>query len=193
MGFLRKFKINRLKKKLQKLYTERVEHGKGHLKEEIAAYFQLAQIYRKNKLYDPSGVYAMECYRAAAHLDDAQAQYLCAKWLMDKGRFWDKWAQGMFGSKIHHKYASDFFAEAIRYLIESEEQGHPIAKRLHGLAYIRGWGLPQNDEEGFKLIIASIDQENAWDRATKIFEELGLNTPEFFSKLVSHRTHQMNH
>lgn len=190
MGFFRKFKINRLKKKLQKLQADRIEQGKSHLKEEINTYIELAKLYKKNKPGEFTEIYVMECYRAAAHLGDANGQYFCAKWLMDRARFWENWEKGLFGSKIHQKYADALFKESIQYLIEAEEQGHPLAKRLHGLAYIRGWGLLENGDEGFKLIIASIEQENSWDRATKIFEDLGLNTPEFFSKLVSHRPPQ---
>ena len=186
MAFFKKLKINRLKKKLKKLQAAR-ENGKGNLKEEIATYFALARVYEKSKKYDPADIYALECYRAAASLGDAVAQYRCAKRLIDKGRFWSEWAHGMFGSKIHQKYAEDFFAEAQTYLIESENQGHALAKRLHGLAYIHGWGLQQNKDEGFRLVLASIEEEGAWDRATKIFEEMGLDTPEFFSKLMSHR------
>jgi TPR repeat protein len=189
MALLTRFKIKRLKKKLERLYAARVETGKGQLDEEIATYFTLANVYKKKKRLDPEKIYQLECYRAAAHLGDANAQYLCAKALLEKARFWDGWTKTIFGQKIHQKYADNLFSEALSYLIESEEQGHPLAKRLHGLSYIRGWGVEKNDDQGFKLIIASIEQEGAWDRATKIFEDLGLNTPEFFSKLVSHQTH----
>ncbi len=190
MAFFEKLKIKQLQKKLKKLYAARIEDGKANLKEEISAYFELAKLYEKSKKCDPSGIYALECYRAAANLGNATAQYICAKRLIDKGCFWREWALGMFGNKVHQKYADDLFTEAQTYLTESETQGHPLAKRLHGLAYIRGWGLQQNSDEGFRLVIASIEQEGAWERATKIFEELGLNTPEFFSKLISHRPNQ---
>src|ERR1700722_19176028 len=146
MRFFQKFKINRLQKKIKKLQFARTEEGKGDKKEEIATYFQLAKLY-KSKKYDPHGIYELECYRAAAHLDDPNAQYLCGKRLMDKGRFWHDWTQGIFGSKIHRKYATDFFDEGLRYINEAEMHGHPLAKRLHGLAYIRGWGIQQNNDE----------------------------------------------
>jgi TPR repeat protein len=188
MGFMQNIKKKRLKKKLEKLYAARVEQGKGNSKEEIAAYFALADIYKKNKPQDPKGIYQLECYRAAAHLGDANAQYICAKSLLEQGRFWEDWTKTLFGQKVHRTYADNLFAEALSYLLESEQQGHPLAKRLHGLSYIRGWGLHKNPDEGFRLVVESIEEEGAWDRATKIFEELGLNTPEFFSKLRSHQT-----
>lgn len=186
--FFKKGKMERLKKKLQKLYAARIEGRKELSSEEIIAYFKLAEFYKKNKKYDPEGIYQLECYRAAARLGDANAQYFCGKAFLEKAHFWEKWSQSMFGAEIHRKYTADYFAEALGYLAESEEQGHPLAKRLHGLSYIRGWGVPKDVDKGFELIIASIEQEGAWNRVTKIFEQLGLNTPEFFSRL--HGLHQ---
>lgn len=187
MRFTQNLKIKRLKKKLEKYYTARVEEGKGNIKDEIAHYFTLAELYKENKQQDPKGIFQLECYRAAAHLGDANAQYLCAKSLLEQGRFWDDWKKTLFGQKIHQTYADNLFAEGISYLLESEQQGHPLSKRLHGVCCIRGWGVHKNTDEGFRLVVESIEQEGAWDRATKIFEELGLNTPEFFSKLGSHQ------
>lgn len=187
MEFLQKIKLKKLLKKLTKLHNSRIENGKGSITDEITAYFNLAAWYNRHKKQDPCGIFALECYRAAANLGNASAQYLCGKELMDKGCFWDKWSTGLFGNKIHQKYAADYFAEGLSYLIEAEQQEHPLAKRLHGIAYIRGWGLQPNSDEGFQLIIASLEQEKAWDRATQIFEELGLNTPEFFAKLIAKR------
>ena len=50
---------------------------------------------------------------------------------------------------------------------------------------INGWGLDKNENEGFQLVVNSIDQEKSWDNATKILEEAGLNKPEFFNSIMS--------
>ena len=80
------------------------------------------------------------------------------------------------------------YADAHAYLSSSEKLGHIQAKRLHGLAYINGWGVPADKNRGFELIVESIDQENSWDKVPQIFKEIGLNKPEFFSALAQRRS-----
>ncbi len=56
------------------------------------------------------------------------------------------------------------------------------------MTYIHGWGVIKNMNTGSQLVLDSIEQEKAWDRATKIFDELKLNSPEFFAALRSYQT-----
>ena len=41
--------------------------------------------------------------------------------------------------------------------------------------------------QGFNLVIESIEQEKSWDRIQKVFASIGMNKPEFFSELFNHR------
>lgn len=190
MNFLQKQKLNSLRTKIQKLHDLREQGSNLDVAVEIAAYFELAKFY-ENHQFDKdvprAEIYVFESYRAAAALGSAQAQYICGQRLFEKAQFWESLSQTNFGQSIHKKYAEDTYAEAFTYLIEAENQGHAIAKRLHGLAYVKGLGLPKDMDKGFLLIVESIDQEKAWDKVTKIFVDLGLNSPEFFSMLVTHR------
>lgn len=185
-----KMKLNSLQKKAKKLHDIRESGANVDVKNEIAVQNELGKFYDAHpydKNYPDAELYALECYRLAANLGDTQAQYICGQRLFDKARFWENWSLGMYGAAIHKTYAARYYEEAFTYLQEAENGGHALAKRLRGLAYINGWGLEKNVDTGFKLIVASIEQEGAWDRATKIFEELGLNKPEFFSMLLTHR------
>jgi hypothetical protein len=88
---------------------------------------------------------------------------------------------------VQFDYAGGSFREALGFVIAAQNHGHILAKRLHGLAYINGWGLEVDRDKGFQFVVDSIEDENAWDRATKIFEEIGLNRPEFFSTMMQMR------
>lgn len=192
MNFLQKMKLSKLRKKVQKIHEQVSQAGsKVNPQAEVMAQYELAEFYKKHR-FDSSlphaEIYMLECYRAAASLGDPKAHYLCGRHLLDQAKFWDAWSRGpLYGAEIHKKYAKNFYEEAFTYLHKAEEQSYPLAKRLLGLATIHGWGVAKNVDEGSKLILESIDQENAWDRATKIFEELKLNSPEFFAALRSYR------
>lgn len=190
MNFLQKRKLNSLKAKVQKLHEQREQGISVDVSQEIDACTQLAKFYEKHyfdKGLPHAEIYAFECYRAAAVLGSAQAQYVCGQRLFEKAQFWEQWSNSIFGQTIHRKYAQEYYDEAFTYLQEAENSGHALAKRLRGLAFVKGFGVPKDVDKGFILIVESIDQENAWDRVTKIFVDLGLNSPEFFSMLVTHR------
>jgi TPR repeat protein len=131
--------------------------------------------------------YANECYRAAALAGSVNAQYIFGKRRFDEGKFWQQWRQGIYGLPVHETYAKQMYEEGFIFLKKAIENGSFLAKRLYGLAYIHGLGVAKDQDQGFKLIIQSVDDEKAWDKATKIFEELGLNTPEFFSSIMALR------
>jgi TPR repeat protein len=190
MNIFAKMKFKRLTKKLAKLREMREKDANVDLKNEMATQVELAKFYDTHlyvKKLPQAELYAMECYRQAAALGDVSAQYICGMRLFTKARFWDEWSKGIYGMPIHEQYAQNYYDEALTYLKEAEANGHPLAKRHHGLALVRGWGVEKNLEGGFKLIVESIEQQGAWNRVTKVFEELGLNSPEFFNMLVYYR------
>lgn len=195
MNFLQKMKLNSLTKRVKALYTKRERGGNVDAKHEIDAQLELARFYdqhRFDKKLPKAEIYAAECYRAAAILGSPQAQYIFGQRRLEEGKFWDHWSKGMYGRDIHKTYANAAYEEALNYLIKAETNGHAHAKRLHGLAYIQGWGLPKDQDKGAKLVVDSIDDEKAWDRAPEIFQKLGLNNPEFYSSIMSARSAKAN-
>ncbi len=192
MNFLQKFKMNSLRKKVQRVHELREQRNKNEdVQNEIKAQTELAVFYDKHT-YDRqlphAEMYALECYRQNAALGDAKSQYICGQRLLEQGKFWDSWAHSpLYGAAIHKRYAALYFEEAFAYLRAAEEQEYALAKRLLGLTYIHGWGVTPDTDQGFKLVLDSIEIEKAWDRVTKILEEVKLNSPEFFTALRSYQ------
>ncbi len=190
MNVLQKMKLGSLQKKLQKFFELRQQEkaSQSDIKKEIELHYELANFYKEH-LYDSdvphAKEYMLESYRTAAILGDLNALYELGKQLLDEAKFWEAMSTSAYGCKVHQKYKSDFYEEALTYLKSAEEQGHALAKRLYGMVLIQGWGTKEDKEKGFQLIVDSIEIEKAWDRATKIFEDLGLNKPEFFSAIMS--------
>jgi hypothetical protein len=192
MNFFQKIKLNRLQKKVQKTHDLRERQGgKADAQNEIKAQYELAQFYDKHffdKKLPHAEVYALDCYRAAASLGDAKAEYICGQRLLEQAKFWDARSRSpIYGNTIHKRYATGFYEEAFAYLRSAEAHGYALAKRLLGMIYINAWGVAKHMDEGYKLILDSIEMEKAWARANKIFEELKLNSPEFFAALQSHK------
>ncbi len=193
MCFLRRFKINRLTKKLKSMQQSRIHSQPTEevLKKEIAGYHKLAEIYKSlqgKKKFPFAHEMVLECYRAGAAIDDEVGQYILGKSLLDEAKFRaELQANGLFASPSNERQVNQYFEEALAYLSAAEKLNHVEAKRLHGLCYINGWGLQVDKKKGFELIIASIEQENSWDRVPQIFAAMGLNKPEFFSELTQHR------
>ena len=158
------------------------------LKKEKAAYFQLAKIYQSvigNKKFPLAREMLLECYRAAAGIEDATAQYLLGKYLLEEARFReDLQANGLFASPSNDRQSKMLYEEAHAYLIAAQTLRHIEAKRLYGLCYINGWGVEADKKKGFDLVVESIEQENSWDKVPQIFAAMGLNKPEFFSALT---------
>lgn len=160
------------------------------MKKEIELLYAIAKLYDKYRFHKkfPFGAQsAIEAYRVAASLNDPNAQYIVGQRLLEQGKYWDSFKGTPFESAVHQRYASDVYREAFAYLDSAEATGHALAKRLKGLAFINAWGVEKNSDKGFALVVDSIDLEKSWDRATKIFEEIGLNKPEFFSSIMSIR------
>ena len=193
MWLLTRFKINRLVKKLKSMQQNRVHNQPSEdvLKKEIAGYHKLAEIYKSlngKKKYPFAHEMLLECYRAASTIDDAAAQYELGKNLLDEAKFReDLQLKGIFASPSNERQMNQLYEEAHAYLLAAETLNHVEAKRLHGLCYINGWGVTADKKRGFELIVASIEQENSWDKVPQIFAALGLKKTEFFSALTQYR------
>jgi|GEM_PF-820234 len=191
-AWLTRRKLKSLAKKITQMERNRQNNPVSDIlnKKEILMLYEMAKLYDKyqfHKKFPHAKEYALGCYKVAAALNDREAQYIAGERLMEEGKFWDNLKNTFYASKTHARYAEETYKEAFVYLDAAETAGHPLAKRLKGLAYINGWGVEKNNDHGFSLVVESIDQENAWDRATKIFEAIGLNRPEFFSSIMSIR------
>jgi TPR repeat protein len=191
-GWFARLKLKSLLKRATAMHNYRQNNAVSDTvtKKELALLDEIAKLYEKyqfHKKFPHAREYALEANRAAASLNDIFGQYTVGKKLLEEGKFWDSLQTTMFACNAHKKYATAAYEEAFVYLNAAETAGHPLAKRLKGLAYVNGWGVEKDNDKGFSLVVDSIDQENAWDRATKIFEETGLNKPEFFSSIMSIR------
>jgi len=193
MHVLKRFKINRLIKKIKSLQQSRIHNPASDeaTKKEIALYHTLAVIYQSlhgSKKVPFAHDLARESYRAASTLDDSEAQYILGKDLVDEAKLRaDLQEKGTFASPSNEKQMNQLYEEAMAYLVAAEQLNHIKAKRLHGLCYINGWGVVSDKKKGFDLIVESIDEENSWDKVPQIFAALGLNKPEFYSALTQHR------
>ena len=194
MFSMKRFKINRLTKKLVVMQRSRVHNPPTDdmLKKEREGYHLLASMYAPlegKKKFPFARELRLACYRASAMLDDATAQYIVGKSLLDEAKARESWeVLGLFASQSNLRMMTQLYEEALAYLEAAETLLHIEAKRLHGLCYINGWGLPEDKKKGFELIVASIQQENSWDRVPQIFASMGLNKPEFFSALTQMRS-----
>lgn len=193
MCWLKKFKINRLIKKLRNMQLSRLQNQSNPemLRKELHSYSKLAKIYEKligNKNFPFAREQALSCYRAAAVLDDKSSQFILGKKLLEEAKLRDLLQQSeLFTSESNAIFMQELYKEAHAFLLEAEKKQHINAKRIRGLCYINGWGVPVNKDLGFDLVVASIEQENSWDRVQKIFKELGINQSSFFSELFQHR------
>lgn len=194
MTFIKRFKIKRLIKKLSSMQRNRVHNQASEelLKKEIEGYHVLAGIYQKlegHKKFPFARECKMACWRAAAMLDDVKSQFMLGKTLLDEAKLRHQWEEegGIFASQSNARTLAQLFEEAHAYFSAAEAQSHIEAKRLRGLCYINGWGVPADKKTGFELIVASIQQENSWDRVPQIFASMGLNKPEFFAELTQMR------
>jgi len=193
MFTLAHFNIRRLIKKIEGLQKARVlnQPSEDALNVEIQCYLKLAALYGSlvgKKKYPYAREMSLECYATAASLDDATAQYILGKALLEEAQFReDLQTKGLFASNNNERRMQHLYEEAHVYLIAAQKLNHIEAKRLLGLAYINGWGVAADRDKGFALIVESINQESSWDRVPQIFAAIGLNKPEFFSALMQHR------
>ncbi len=190
MNMLQRMKLNSLKKKIEKFIHLRDEGDNRASQKEIAAQKELGVLYQKlafDRNVPNAKWLAQECFRAAAILGDNDACYDFGNAKLGEGIFWHDLSNSIFHAQIHKEYAKQAFEEAHSYLKQAVNLGHILAKRRLGLANIRGWGVAKNSELGTQMIIESIKEEGSWNRATQIFEELGLHSPEIFTELMKHK------
>ncbi|MFY7697536.1 MAG: hypothetical protein ACOVQX_01755 [Legionella sp.] len=193
MLFFKDYKIKCLIKKIKAFQQARQLNlvNDDAIKKEIAAYYTLADIYislQGRKKYPFAHEMSLECYRAAAILDDANAHFLLGNSLLEKAKFRDDLQnKSIFASHSNAKQVKQLYEEALAYLQGGEQLKHIQAKRMLGLCYINGWGLASDKKRGFDLIVASIDDENSWEQVPQIFASLGLNKPEFYNALTQHK------
>lgn len=193
MCWFKRFKINKLIKnaKIMQQYRQLNQPTDALIAKEIAIYFQLASLYealKKHKKFPFAHEQMLACYRAAASMNDKNAQYLLGKNLLEEAKFREE-AQNsvIFAHESNAKRMRELYNESHAYLSSASIMNHIQAKRLLGLCYINGWGVPEDKNKGFDLVIVSIEQENSWDRVQKVFAEIGINNSTFFSELFQYR------
>lgn len=190
---LTKWKINRIVKKIKSMQFNRINNQPVDelIKREILYYFELATLYKKlknNKKYPYAEVMIIECYRAAASLDDSSAHYQLGQVFLEEAKYRQNLQnEGVFSSDANLKRTQQLFEEALVHLLAAEKLGHIAAKRLRGLCFINGWGVVEDKNAGFELVVASIEQEGSWDKIPQIFAAIGLNKPEFFAAIMQRR------
>lgn len=193
MLFFKRFKMNRLIKKLKWLSQHRSlnQPTPEQLKNEIDYYRKLAQIHLAligHKKYPFARQMVQACYRAAAALEDVEAQFLVGKGLLEEARFLEDLDKSkVFATPVNARNMKQLYEEAHAYLQTAAKLNHIQAKRLLGLCYINGWGVSVDKKAGFSMVVESIDQEKSWDKIPQIFASIGLNKPEFFSALADFR------
>jgi hypothetical protein len=196
MCFFVRYKIKRLNKKINSLYQARIHNQPSEeaRKKEINYYHTLAKIYYSlegKKKYPFARTLMLTCYQASSQLDDVDASYIVGKNLLDEGKFRLEIQQNnALANLSNERQMNEVFKEAHAYLLAAEKLDSPKAKRLRGLAYINGWGVESDKKLGFDLIMASIDDENSWEKVPQIFAALGLNKPEFYAALAQHKKGQ---
>lgn len=186
----RKYRVRRLTKKIIQLQQNRQSHQvkDAMIAKEIKYYHKLSKLYTKlhgNKHFPFALEMSRECLRIAAQLEDMNAQYLLGLRYIEEG----KWREHLehekhFASQANQNLMEMAYKQGLAYLSAAEKNGHALAKRLRGLCYIYGWGVPQDKETGFSMVIESIASENSWDKAPQILASIGLNKPEFYEALV---------
>lgn len=175
------------------MQSQRVNNQPGDelIKREILYYFELASLYKKtgkNKNNPYPEILVIECYRAAANLDDSTANYQLGQMFLEEAKYRQHLNnEGLLSSEANVKRMQHLFEEALAHLTAAELLGHIEAKRLKGLCYINGWELVEDKNTGFELVVASIEQEGSWDRIPQIFAAIGLNKPEFFAAIMQRR------
>ncbi|CAN5398385.1 hypothetical protein BH10PSE19_BH10PSE19_18060 [soil metagenome] len=187
MNPFNKLRLKALEKKAHALFLKREQSANINVKPEVKVLLALAKLYDKHrfKKSTPNAEsIALEYYRAAALLGDTEAQYQFAQRYIEKAKFWDLLAKGVYGLPIHTEYAKSLYEEAFTYLKRAEAEGYPLAIRLQGLTYVNGWGREPDKEQGYRLIANSIKEEGAWDKAHKIVAALGLDSKEFFASIM---------
>ncbi|NKB47695.1 MAG: hypothetical protein GKR77_07910 [Legionellales bacterium] len=184
----RRWRLKSLNKKVESLLRQRQNNpvSDADIAKEIQLHMAIGHIYDQHR-FDKKIPYAerlaLESYRAAAALENPQAQYIVGERLMEFGKFWDRMQTSLYGCQAHKKYAEQAYQEAFVYLEACDKQQYPKAKRLQGLAWINGWGVEKDFDKGVAWVVDSIEMEGKWDQLTDILTKIELNTPDFFASI----------
>ena len=187
------YRVKRLTKKLQPLQQHRLNHQVTDeaIKKEVSIYIALMHLYKSldgHKRFPYAIEMSRECLRMAAQLNDAQAMYLLGLYFLNEAKWREQLEnEKLFSSKENQRLMKDYYEQAHIYLEAAAKQEHILGKRIHGLCFIFGWGVPQDKDKGFTMVVESIAKENSWQKAPQIFASLGLNKPEFFEAFVKHQ------
>src|SRR5689334_10904645 len=95
MCFFKKVKLKGLLKKAKKLHDLRDSGGKSNIQQEATALMDIARFYDKNRCdehFPHAKELALEYYRAAAILENSEAQYICSQRFLERGKFWEAFA-----------------------------------------------------------------------------------------------------
>lgn len=188
--WFKRWRLNGKLKQLKKFQYLREQGDKNAQAQEIKMLCDIAEFFSRqayNCYFPQAKLQKFEYYRAAAGLQNAKAQYLCALMCFDVARFYETWHQSAYAREIHERYMKEAYEQAFAFLNAAEENRYVEAKRYKGLAYIYGWGVEKDTNKGFNLILESIEMQNAWSQATKIIDSLHLNSPEFFQALTQYK------
>lgn len=196
--FIKRQKIKRLKKKLKYMHQARLHNAvdESVLIKERRLYQELAKIYEgclgSNKI-PYAQVLQQACYRASADIDDVEAKFWLGRHLLEEAKVREQLQSELtFANRINERNMTQQYEEAHAWLQAAQQFNHVESMRLQGLAYINGWGVLSDKDKGFAMVVKSIEIENAWDKVPEIFARIGLNKPEFFSALTSHRQQKNN-
>jgi len=191
LTWFKRWQLNGMLAKLKKYQYAR-DNGDAKAKlSEIKLLLKVASFFADqvtNKSFPQAKLQRFEYLRAAAELNSASAQYICALMCFDVGRFYETWHQSSYGIALHERYMKEAYQQAFTFLNAAVENKSVEALRYLGLAHIYGWGVPKDTGKGFQYILESIEMENAWSQATKIIEKLNLNSPEFFQALTRYQS-----
>lgn len=193
MALLKQRKIKRLTAKLKRLKQSRLQNAAAYenVAKELKIMKSLTAVYQKligHRRFPFAEDMVKETLRAAVLLEDKGAAYALAERLLEEAKFRsDLEKEGLFSSSINAKYAKQLYAEAHAYIEAAIKLGNAEGKRLLGVCFIKGFGVEVDRTKGFDLIIASVEDENSWDRVPEIFSAIAKDDPELFQALMRHR------
>jgi len=196
--FMKRQRIKRLQKKIKNMQQARFNNtvDESQLIKERHLYQELAKIYESfigHRDMPYAQVFQHACYRISADIDDVEAKFWLGRHLLEEAKVRHQLQQEqIFANRINERNMKQQFEEAHAWLQAAQQFNHVESIRLQGLAYINGWGVPVDKDKGFSMVVNSIEIENTWDKIPEIFARIGLNKPEFFSALTSHRKQKNN-
>jgi hypothetical protein len=193
MLWFKNHKIKKFKKKIRALQSARENNPaeEDALYKERRLYRDLAGIYQKlrgNKKYPFAELHIISCYRAAASIDDVDAKYWLGERMLEEAKEREAIEkEKLFANNVNERNMKQLYEEAHAWLESAKQFKHILAYRLSGLCYINSWGVDSDKDKGFDMVVHSIELENSWEKVPEIFAKIGLNKPEFFSALTTHR------